>query len=422
MILESILSILNKYVKLGKGFLSKKNIYEPLDMPRRVILGPGPSSANPRVLRAMSLPIVGYLDPAFFDLLEKVSGMLNQIFLTNQMSFAVAGSGSAGMEAGLVSLAEPGDKVIICSYGYFCERQIIMAKRLGLNVIPIRTEWGKSFDPQVLLDNLKNHTDTKLVLGIHAETSTGTINPIKEMAKISHDFGALFMTDVVTSLAGSELQFDEWEIDYAYSGSQKCLAAPPGISPVAMSTRALEFIRNRKTLPSSWYLDLSLIWDYWSENHVAHHTAPVSMIYGLREAVALTLNEGLFERWERHKVNASALRAGLKALNLDLPISKSDRLDQLTVINLPKDVDDVKLRSKILEQYSIEVGRGLGDFAGKVIRIGLMGESCYPPNVLYILQALENILPQFGIEISQGNAVNAVSKEYSKNGIKKFYE
>ena len=170
--------------------MDHKKIYEPLDMPRRVILGPGPSSANPRVLRAMSLPIVGYLDPAFFDLLEKVSDMLNDIFLTKQMSFAVAGSGSAGMEAGLVSLAEPGDKVIICSYGYFCERQIIMAERLGLNVIPLRTEWGKSFDPQVLLDTLKSHTDTKLVLGIHAETSTGTINPIKEMAKISHDFGS----------------------------------------------------------------------------------------------------------------------------------------------------------------------------------------------------------------------------------------
>ncbi|MCX8277781.1 MAG: alanine--glyoxylate aminotransferase family protein [Dehalococcoidia bacterium] len=389
--------------------------FEPLTVPRRVILGPGPSSANPRVLRAMSLPIIGYLDPAFFELLDELTGMLGEIFKTKQRAFAVAGAGSAGMEAGLVSLASPGDTVIICSYGYFCERQIIMAERLGFNVVPLRTEWGKSMDPQVLAEALKEHPETQLVLGIHAETSTGTIQPIAEFARLSHEAGALFMTDVVTSLAGCELKFDEWELDFAYSGSQKCLAAPPGISPVAISDRALEYIRNRPKPPTSWYLDLSLIADYWGPDHIAHHTAPVSMIYGLREAVGMALNETLEVRWQRHEANASALRAGLTALGLELPISKEERLDQLTVVKLPKGIDDVKLRTQLLEEYSIEVGRGLGKFAGEVIRIGLMGESCVPANVFALLSALEKILPDHGFEVAKGAATAAASAQLAEN-------
>ena len=388
--------------------------FEPLTVPRRVILGPGPSSANPRVLRAMSLPIIGYLDPAFFELLDELTGMLGEIFKTKQRAFAVAGAGSAGMEAGLVSLASPGDTVIICSYGYFCERQIIMAGRLGFNVVPLRTEWGKSMDPQVLAEALKEHPETQLVLGIHAETSTGTIQPIAEFARLSHEAGALFMTDVVTSLAGCELKFDEWELDFAYSGSQKCLAAPPGISPVAISDRALEYIRNRPKPPTSWYLDLSLIADYWGPDHIPHHTAPVSMIYGLREAVGMALNETLEVRWQRHEANASALRAGLTALGLELPISKEERLDQLTVVKLPKGIDDVKLRTQLLEEYSIEVGRGLGKFAGEVIRIGLMGESCVPANVFALLSALEKILPDHGFEVAKGAATAAASAQLAK--------
>jgi len=389
--------------------------YEPLTVPRRVILGPGPSSANPRVLRAMSLPIIGYLDPAFFDLLDELTGMLGQIFRTKQYAFAVAGAGSAGMEAGLVSLASPGDTVIICSYGYFCERQIIMAERLGLNVVAIQTEWGKSMDPQLLADTLRDHPETQLVVGIHAETSAGTIQPIAEFAQLAHESGALFMTDVVTSLAGCELEFDKWKLDFAYSGSQKCLAAPPGISPVSLSERALRYIRTRPNPPSSWYLDLSLIADYWGPDHIAHHTAPVSMIYGLREAVAMALNETLEVRWKRHEANAAALRAGLKALKLELPISEKDRLDQLTVVKLPQGVDDVKLRTQLIEEYSIEVGRGLGKFAGEVIRIGLMGESCVPANVFALLNALEKILPEHGWEVAQGSAASAASAQLAEN-------
>jgi len=290
-----------------------------------------------------------------------------------------------------------------------------MAERLGFNVVPLRTEWGKSMDPQVLAEALKKYPETQLVVGIHAETSSGTIQPIAEFARLAHESGALFMTDVVTSLAGCELKFDEWELDFAYSGSQKCLAAPPGISPVAISDLALEYIRNRPKPPTSWYLDLSLIADYWGPDHIAHHTAPVSMIYGLREAVGMALNETLDVRWKRHEANAAALRAGLIALGLELPISKEERLDQLTIVKLPEGIDDVKLRTQLLKEYSIEVGRGLGKFAGQVIRIGLMGESCVPANVFALLNALEKILPDHGYEVAKGVAAAAASAQLADN-------
>ena len=379
-------------------------------IPRRVILGPGPSSASPRVLRAMSQPIIGYLDPAYFDILDEVASMLAHVFITKQTTMAVAGAGSAGMEAGLASLLERGDKAIICVNGFFCERQILMCERLGIEVVRVDARYGEPVDPQLLEDALKANSDTKLVSAIHAETSAGVVQDINVLSALAHDHGALFMTDVVTSLAGTPVEFDAWEIDYAYGGSQKCLAAPPGISPVAISDRALEHIRNRKTLPSSWYLDLSLIADYWGPNHTHHHTSPVSMIYGIREALALVLEEGLQTRWTRHEKVAQALRAGLAALNLGSPVDPSHLLNQLTVVSLPDAVDDGELRTALLNEYSIEVGRGLGQFAGKVIRIGLMGESCVPSNVFGLLSALEHILPRLGYEVPRGEAVAAASR------------
>lgn len=378
-------------------------------VPRRMILGPGPSSASPRVLRAMSQPIIGYLDPAFFEILEDVQSMLSRVFLTSQTTMTVAGAGSAGMEAGLSSLLERGDKAIICVNGFFCERQILMCERLGVEVVRVDAEYGRTVDPQLLEDALKANPDTKLVSAIHAETSAGVLQDIATLSGLAHDHGALFMTDVVTSLAGTSVEFDAWEVDYAYGGSQKCLAAPPGISPVAVSDRALEHVRNRKTLPSSWYLDLSLIANYWGPDHVHHHTTPVSMIYGLREALVLVEEEGLETRWLRHEKVAGALRAGLAALGLDSPVDPEHRLNQLTVVSLPEGVDDAELRSALLNEYSIEVGRGLGQFAGKVIRVGLMGESCVPANVFALLNALERILPRLGYEVPQGEAVAAAS-------------
>ena len=269
---------------------------------------------------------------------------------------AVAGAGSAGMEAGLSSLLERGDKAIICVNGFFCERQILMCERLGVDVVRVESPYGKPIDPQMLQDALVANPDVKLVSAIHAETSAGVLQDVGALSGLAHDYDALFMTDVVTSLAGTPVEFDAWEIDYAYGGSQKCLAAPPGISPVAISDRALDHIRNRKTLPSSWYLDLSLIADYWGPNHVHHHTSPVSMVYGLREALILVKEEGLETRWMRHEKVAQALRAGLTALHLDSPVDEANRLNQLTVVSLPDEVDDQELRSALLNEYSIEVG------------------------------------------------------------------
>lgn len=363
----------------------------------------------------MSQPIIGYLDPAYFDILSDVQSMLSSVFITNQTTMTVAGAGSAGMEAGLSSLLERGDKAIICVNGFFCERQILMCERLGIEVVRIDAHYGRPVDPQKLEDALKANPDAKLVSAIHAETSAGVLQDIGVLSALAHDHGALFMTDVVTSLAGTPVEFDAWEIDYAYGGSQKCFAAPPGISPVAISDRALEHIRNRKTLPSSWYLDLALIADYWGPDHIHHHTSPVSMVYGLREALTLVHEEGLQTRWLRHEKVAQALRAGLKALHLGSPVDQDYRLNQLTVVSLPEGVDDGELRSALLNEYSIEVGRGLGQFAGKVIRVGLMGESCVPANVFALLSALERILPRLGYEVPRGEAVAAASQTLAED-------
>ena len=378
-------------------------------VPRRVILGPGPSSSNPRVLRAMSQPIVGYLDPAYFDVLSSVQEMLQQVFGTRQTTMTVAGSGSAGMEAGLTSILSPGDKVVVCVNGFFCERQVLMCERLGVETIRVDTEWGTAIDPIALDAALAENPGVTLVSAIHAETSVGVLQDVRRLSEVAHRHGAMFMTDVVTSLAGTSVEFDAWELDYAYGASQKCLAAPPGIAPVAISDRALQHIRDRAVKPSSWYLDLALISDYWGEDHIHHHTSPVSMMFGLREALSLVFEEGLATRILRHERVAKALRAGLEALGLKSPVETQSILNQLTVIVLPDDVDDAMLRAQLLEEYSIEVGRGLGQFAGRVIRVGLMGESCVPANVFALLNALETLLPRQGYGITPGAATSAAS-------------
>jgi len=359
---------------------------KPLKVNKRIILGPGPSSANPDVLHSMSNPILGYLDPDFFKILDDVRDGLKNLYKTKDHAFALSGSGSSGMEAGLTCLAERGDKVIICSYGYFCERQILMAERLELEIIPIRSEWGKQMDPSLLEKALKENPDTKLVVATHAETSTGVLQNVEELGKIVSKTNALFMIDCVTSIAGTEILFDDWNIDFAYSGSQKCLASPPGLSPCAMSEKAYQYIKNRKTKPSSWYLDLSLVNDYWGNEHIPQYTVAVSSIYALYESLRLLEEEGLENRWNRHKVNAEKLRKGLTEIELTLPISKEDRLDQLTVVTKPDHIDDIEFRNKLIYDYNIEIGRGLGDFAGKVFRIGLMGESCKSEYVDQILE------------------------------------
>ena len=384
-------------------------------MPPRILLGPGPSNTSPRVLQAMMSPMIGYADPEFMVVLDEVSELLRLVFQTEEgLAIALPGTGSAGMQAGLNSLLEPGDTVVICSCGYFGERMADMAERLGANAVVLRGEWGRPFPPEMLEEELGKHDSVKMVSVVHAETSTGVLQPLDEIARLAKASGALLMVDAVTSLGGSELNFDALGIDYAYSCSQKCLGAPPGICPVAVGPHALEVIDSRTTKPPSWYLDLGLIAKYWGPEHVYHHTAPVSMILGLREALRIVLEEGLDDRIARHQRNSAALRAGVSALGLDFLVAESYRLDQITAVNIPDGVDDATVRQRLLREHSIEIGKGFGPFDGNVWRIGLMGESSKAEYLLALLSSLEGILPDEGYEVAQGAAVSAASRHLAE--------
>ena len=380
-------------------------------VPPRILLGPGPSMASQRVLQAMMAPMIGYLDPDFLSIIDEVSELLRRVFQTDEaVTLALSGTGSAGMEAGLSSLLEPDDTVVMCVYGFFCERMVEMADRVGANVVPVRAEWGKPFPAELLEAELAKQPDVKMVTAVHAETSVGISQPLEDISRLAKEHDALFMVDAVTSLGGSEVAVDRWGIDYCYSASQKCLACPPGLSPVALGPRAHETVKNRRRKPTSWYLDLALIANYWGFDHVYHHTAPVSMVLALREGLRMILEEGLEARYERHRRNAAALRAGLQALGLGLVAPEGYRLDQITPVLIPEGVDDNRVRQLLLREHNIEIGRGLGQFAGKVWRVGLMGESSRPDYVLAFLSALEEILPRVDFEVPVGAGVAEASR------------
>ena len=386
-------------------------VSEVLSVPDRVLLGPGPSMVSPRVLQAMMQNMIGYLDPDYVLMMEDVSGLLGEVFQTGDAAtMALSGTGSAGMEAGLSSLLEPGDTVIVCICGFFGERMVDMATRVGANAVALRSDWGKPFPPEMLSDALQEHADVKLVAIVHAETSTGVRQPLEEISRLAREHGALLMVDAVTSLGGNRMSFDEWGIDYSYSATQKCLGCPPGLSPVAVSQRALDSIRSRETPPASWYLDLSLNANYWYAPRVYHHTSPVSMVLALREGLRVVLEEGLDNRFARHERNAAALRAGLEALGMEMVAPEEHRLAQVTSVWIPEGVDDAEVRARLLSDYNIEIGKGLGAFDGKVWRFGLMGESSRADYVLLALSALENILPTVGYEVGPGAAVSAASR------------
>jgi alanine-glyoxylate transaminase/serine-glyoxylate transaminase/serine-pyruvate transaminase len=359
----------------------------------------------------MMTPMIGYLDPDFVKVMDEVSELLRLVFETEDgLTLSVSGTGSAGMEVGINSLLEPGDTVIMCVCGFFGHRMKDMAERVGANVVALESEWGKPFPAEMLEAELRKHERVKLVTIVHAETSTGVLQPLRDVSALANEHDALFMVDAVTSLGGNRVEFDDVGIDYCYSASQKCLATPPGMAPVAASQRALDAVSSRRQKPSSWYLDLGLIANYWGPEHVYHHTAPVSNIVGLREALRVVLEEGLDARAARHRRNAQALRKGLEALGLDLVVDEEHSLDQITPVWIPEGVDDLEVRQKLLQKFTIEIGRGLGDFAGRVWRIGLMGESSRAHNVLAFLSAMEEILPGVGYEVAQGAGVAAASK------------
>ena len=383
-------------------------------VPPRILLGPGPSNANPRVLQAMSSSMIGYLDPDFMLIMNEVSELLRRVYQTDEsLTFALSGTGSSGMEAGLSSLLEPGDTVVMCIYGFFCERMVDMATRVGANVVPLRAEWGKPFPEELLEEELGKHAKVKLVTAIHAETSTGVRQPLEGISALAKAHDALFMVDAVTSLGGNEVAVDDWDIDYCYSATQKCLGCPPGLSPVAVSPRAHDTVKSRDSKPVSWYLDLALNANYWGFDRVYHHTAPVSMILALREGLRIVLEEGLESRFERHRRNADALRAGLDALGMEAVVPREHALDQITPLWIPEGVDDDTVRGMLLREHNIEMGKGLGALAGRVWRVGLMGESSRAEYVLGLLSALEDILPRVGYEVPQGAGVGAASKSLS---------
>src|SRR4051812_23078435 len=360
--------------------------------PKRLLMGPGPSDVAPSVLKAMSMPLVGHLDPVFVKMMEEIKAMLRSVFLTqNDMTFPVSGTGSAGMEFCFVNLIEPGDEVIIGVNGVFGTRMVDVAERCGAKVTKVEAPWGTIIEAKAVAEALKGKKP-KLVAIVHAETSTGALTPVEEISKLARAAGALFALDTVTSLGGCPVRIDDWQVDAVYSGTQKCLSCPPGLAPVSLSQRALEAARNRKSKVQSWYLDVNLLASYWGQERVYHHTAPISMNYGLHEALRLVLVEGLENRWKRHEENHLLLKEGLKQLGLSIASQEGHQLWQLNAITVPQGADEAGVRKRLLTDFGIEIGAGLGPLKGKVWRVGLMGETSKPENVKTFLSALATCL------------------------------
>ncbi|MCW8947790.1 MAG: alanine--glyoxylate aminotransferase family protein [Sedimenticola thiotaurini] len=387
--------------------------YSPFNPPVRTLMGPGPSDVHPRILEAMSRPTIGHLDPAFIQMMEEVKALLQYAFQTkNELTMPVSAPGSAGMETCFANLVEPGDKVIVCQNGVFGGRMKENVERCGGTAIMVEDTWGEAVDPAKLEDALKNNPDACIVAFVHAETSTGAQSDAETLVKLAHQYDCLTIVDAVTSLGGTPIKVDEWAIDAIYSGTQKCLSCTPGLSPVSFSEQALEKIRNRKQKVQSWFMDLNLVMGYWGSGakRAYHHTAPINALYGLHEALLMLHEEGLENAWARHQKNHLALRAGLEAMGLTFIVNEQDRLPQLNAVSIPEGVDDAEIRSRLLNEYNLEIGAGLGALAGKVWRIGLMGHASRSENILLCVGALEAVLADMGAKINQGVALAAMQK------------
>lgn len=369
------------------------SVFQELNPTARYLMGPGPSDVHPRVLKAMATPLIGHLDPQFIEIMDGVMEMLRQLFQTeNQLTFAVSATGSAGMETCLVNILEPEDEALVCVNGVFGNRMSDIVERCGAKLVRVEAPWGSPVNPDEVKKALSG-CKPKLVAIVHAETSTGVRQPLEEIGKIAHDNGALFLVDAVTSLGGTDVRVDEWGIDIIYSGTQKCISAPPGLSPVSFGPQAVQVMEKRKTKVQSWYLDLSMVRKYWSgAKRAYHHTAPISMIYALYEALRLILDEGLETRFERHIRNHELLRDGLEEMGFAYIPAPKYRLPMLNAVKIPSGFNDIEIRSRLLNEYNIEIGGGLGDFAGKAWRIGLMGHSCTENHVNMLLAALRKIM------------------------------
>ncbi|GAB6877768.1 alanine--glyoxylate aminotransferase family protein [Halorubrum gandharaense] len=370
-----------------------------LTPPDRTLMGPGPSDVNPRVLRAMSTPLVGHLDPSFVEIMNEVQELLRYTFRTdNQWTIPVSGTGSASMEAAIGNLVAPGDTMLVPTNGYFGGRMASMAERAGGEVVEVDAPWGEPLDPVDVQAAFDEHQPD--VFGfVHAETSTGVLQPgVDELTDIAHAHDAFVIADTVTSLGGVELRVDEWDVDVAYSGPQKCLSCPPGASPLTLNDRAMDKVLSREEQPRSWYLDLSLLEGYWGDERAYHHTAPITNVYALREALRLVAEEGIESRWERHREVAGGLKAGLQEIGLEMNAPDEYWLPSLNAVQVPDGVDDGAVIDYLLAEYDLEIAGGLGDLAGDVWRIGCMGHSARPKNVEFLLAALEEALAEQSFE------------------------
>jgi alanine-glyoxylate transaminase/serine-glyoxylate transaminase/serine-pyruvate transaminase len=384
----------------------------PLNPPIRTLLGPGPSDIHPRVLAALARPTVGHLDPYYLQLMDRLQGGLRELFrTTNRMTFAVSGTGSAGMEAAVVNLIEPGDSMVVCVNGVFGARMCDVAERAGARVTRIERPWGEVFDADEIARAVAT-AKPKLLGIVMAETSTGAWQPIEEISRIVHDAGSLLLVDAVTALGGVPVEVDAWGIDAIYSGTQKCLSCPPGLAPVSFNERAMEVVLGRKTKVQSWYLDASMLASYWGSDRVYHHTAPINMSYALYEAVSIILEEGLDNCFTRHALNHRALKAGLGALGIKYAAQEGRQLPMLNAVHVPAGIDEARVRSDLLNRFGIEIGGGLGAFKGKAWRIGLMGYGARPANVYLVLSALEQLLAEQGSAFERGASIAAASAAY----------
>ncbi len=385
--------------------------------PHRLLMGPGPSMVHPRVLQALAQPLLGHLDPVFLGLMNEIQALLRATFHTqNEFTIALSGTGSAGMEAVIANLIEPGDRAIVGVNGVFGTRLATMIERSGGIPIRIEAPWGTTIPLDALETELVRAAPVKAVVLVHAETSTGAWQPLQDVGALCRAHDALFIVDAVTSLGGIPVEVDTWGIDACYSGTQKCLSCPPGLAPLTVSPRGMSAIRNRRVPCPSWYLDLSLIADYWNDHSRAyHHTAPISMLYGLREALRLVHEEGLPARAARHQMNSDALLAGLRTLGLSPLPPPGCRLPMLNCVTLPDGIDETMVRTRLLQEYGIEIGGGLGPLRSQVWRIGLMGESSQHAHVLTLLNALEAICASLKRPVQPGRAIQAATDTYTQS-------
>jgi len=387
--------------------------FKDIDPGQRILMGPGPSDVPPRVLQAMSSPCIGHLDPTFLFLMNETQQLLRFLFQTeNQLTIPVSATGSAGMETCFVNLVEPGDEVVVCVNGVFGTRMCDIVDRIGGKLTRVDAEWGKTINPEDVRNAVKGK-NPKVLAVVHAETSTGVCQPLEDLSKIAADSGALFLVDCVTSLGGLNVAIDEMGIDAVYSGTQKCISCPPGLSPISFSARAMEALQKRKTPVLSWYLDMSMVASYWGDDRKYHHTAPINMIYGLREALRIIGEEGLNERFARHLKNHRAFVAGIEAMGLSMLVAEGERLPMLNTVCIPEGADDLAVRKTLLNEFGLEIGGGLGTLAGKVWRVGLMGHTSRQRNVLLFLAVLETILKAQGVPTNPG-ALEAVASVYNQ--------